>query len=139
MIFSAYSAPALILKGKAMSDLLQCGWNESVRLCHWINCHGTGPCSGIPASQYTRSRADEITRLQSALSEARKESWQQIETAPRSSRVLLYLRRDDEPEFNMFVEGALLMRGWLWPGMQEGNSTRPTHWMPLPAPPGSKG
>lgn len=52
-----------------MSDLLQCGWNESVRLCHWINCHGTGPCSGIPASQYTRSRADEIARLQSALSE----------------------------------------------------------------------
>lgn len=56
-----------------MSELLQCGWNENVRQCHWINCHGEGPCSGISASQFTRSRAEEITCIQASLAAAEAE------------------------------------------------------------------
>ena len=79
----------------------------------------------------------------SALSEGLG-AWQPIATAPRDGTEVLVCRTylNNSPEYAVarnYNDG----NGWRdmgdigWAGMYGGEDNQPTHWMPLPAPPGS--
>jgi len=66
-------------------------------------------------------------------------NWQPIETAPERTHILVYL------DGNVH-ESSLGLQGWWFPFSEYhgcgccGSSTdKPTHWMPLPAPPITEG
>lgn len=68
-------------------------------------------------------------------------SWQPIETAPKDGTVVLIHDPDDAPYTGIVTIG--LFDGEKWNGcdhgyhMNAGIIVAPTHWMPLPSPPGT--
>jgi len=74
------------------------------------------------------------------LEEIKKTDWQPIETAPKDTLVILYLRDGD----------IVINEGWhtydeppygepskelYWMDLETGKTLHPTHWMKLPEPP----
>jgi hypothetical protein len=59
-----------------------------------------------------------------------RDPWQKIETAPKSTEVLVYVPRRSG---NFLICGAALV-GTQWWGSNVG-AVKPTHWMKLPDPP----
>jgi hypothetical protein len=59
--------------------------------------------------------------------------WQPIESAPKGTRVLAY------PHVNGHVVAAFLSEHGEWLTIPGRYAFRPTHWLPLPDPPGRSG
>ena len=63
--------------------------------------------------------------------------WRPIETAPKDGKVVICMRADDRSlpwgaYWRTYFDGS---KGW---SNESGDETRPTHWMPLPAPPAKR-
>lgn len=86
--------------------------------------------------------ADSVAAIQDhraaspALADAPRDGWLPIETAPKDGTwVMLYVRWQDKRDIIGCGQWTLDGEGrrvWFWPW-----SNQPTHWQPLPAPPGA--
>jgi len=72
-----------------------------------------------------------------ALEEAARVAWQPIETAPKDGREILMAYGNGTGDVSppMVVAWCKKIRGWFIVGVEIEVLTKPTHWMPLPAPP----
>lgn len=100
---------------------------------------------GMDAPLSTGPHPDPLSDVHAACGEPfRSDGWQPIETAPRDRRVLLWGRywSDGQGWFSDALSGwwSAELERWEANGGLHSYSfgVRPTHWMPLPAPPQTK-
>ena len=62
--------------------------------------------------------------------------WQKIETAPRDGTEVLVLIRPKLIRLGWYFVRSSRTQGWC---DESSRSIKPTHWMPLPAPPTAEG
>lgn len=66
-----------------------------------------------------------------------REGWQPIETAPKDGKPILGVVDGDVGEISWW--NGTYKQHWIFTFDDEYESVKPTHWMPLPQPPASKG
>lgn len=69
---------------------------------------------------------------QEALSVSEVPGWRPIESAPKDGTEVLVLIREKVIRLGWYFRPSSRTEGWC---DESGKSIRPTHWMPLPAPP----